>query len=102
MIDLCIAVTISLTCSWWSIVIVDTQEEVQTMWDIRTHEGKYGNLEVHGFNDSNEKLIVLYWGDLGNFKHEWRHAYCHEYYFYHLGRNHPTICEPFPHFKIQL
>jgi len=100
MIDLCIAVTIALTCSWWSIEIVDSQSMVQEMWD-QTHSG-YTDMEIHGFTDPDEKLIVLYWGDLGNFAHEWRHAYCHEYYFYHLGNNHKTMCEPYPHFKVQI
>jgi len=102
MIDLCIAVTIALTCSWWNIYILDTQQEVQLLWDLRGNENKYGDMTPWGFTDFERKEIILTWEDIGNFKHEWTHAYCHEYYFYHLARNHPTMCEPFPHFKIQI
>jgi len=102
MIDLCIAVTIALTCSWWNIYILDTQEEVRLLWDLRGNENKYGDMTPWGFTDFERKEIILTWEDIGNFKHEWTHAYCHEYYFYHLARNHPTMCEPFPHFKIQI
>ena len=102
MIDLCIAITVALTCSWWTIEIVDDQETVEQMWLDLGHKLPNEPWQVHGFNHPETKTIVLYWGDLGNFKHEWRHVYCLEYYFYHLARNHPTMCEPFPHFKIQI
>ncbi len=100
--DLCIMITVSGTCSTWEVIILDTQEDVTTVWDLRSNKGKYGDMEVHGFTDFGKKEIILYWGDLGNFSHEWKHAYCHEYYFYHLGINHQTMCEPFPHFKVQM
>ena len=102
MIDLCIAITVALTCSWWNVYILDSQEEVEFLWDLRGNESKHGDMKVFGFTDFDRKEIILAKDDLGNFSHEWRHAYCHEYYFYHLKRNHATICEPFPHFKIQL
>ena len=102
MIDLCIAVTITLTCSWWTIDIVYTQDQVQEMWLDLGNKIPNEPWQVQGYTDPDTKTIVLHWGDLGNFAHEWRHAYCHEYYFFHLGRNHATICEPFPHFKVQL
>ena len=86
----------------WDVIILDTQEEVKFLWDLRGNEKQYGTMQVQGFTDFDRKEIVLYWGDLGNFAHEWRHAFCHEYYFFHLSRNHPTTCEPFPHFKVQL
>ena len=102
MIDLCIAVTIALTCSWWTIEIVDTQEQVQLLWDLRGNENKHGSMMIWGFTDFGKKEIILTWEDIGNFTHEWRHAYCQEYYFFHLGNNHVMMCEPFPHFKVQL
>ena len=102
MIDLCIAITVALTCSWWNIIILDTQEDVQLVWDLRGNADKYGEMKVFGFTDFDKKEIILPSDGIGNFAHEWRHAYCHEYYFYHLSRNHLTICEPFPHFKVQL
>lgn len=88
-------------CSYWEVQIFNTQAEVELLWDLRGNADKHGTMKVFGFTDFNRKEIVLTWEDIGNFEHEWRHAYCHEYYFWHLGNNHPTICEPFPHFKVQ-
>ena len=92
-------VTVSGTtdCSW-DVKIVENQKIVQYMWEqIR---GKADGWPVHGYMNPNLKQIVIH--DVKDFAHEWKHAYCHSYYFYHLGYNHQTICEPFPHFKIQL
>ncbi len=97
MIDLCIAITVSLTCSWWTIDIVESDYEVNEKWKELGGKGF-----VQGFFDPNTKTIVIHWRDLENFAHEWKHAYCYEWYFFHLGRNHETICEPFPHFKVQI
>jgi len=88
-------------CSYWEVQIFNTQAEVQLLWDVRGNEGRYGNMLTWGFTDFDRKEIILTKEDLGNFSHEWRHAFCKEYYIWHLANNHPTQCEPFPHFKEQ-
>jgi len=45
-----------------------------------------------------ERLIQV--ADLAFFQHEWRHAFCHQWYYYHEKHNHEGLCSD-PHFKIQ-
>lgn len=45
-----------------------------------------------------ERLIQI--ADFKDFQHEWRHAFCYQWYYYHEKHNHEALCLD-PHFKLQ-
>jgi len=100
MIELCILISSVLgiyDCDW-RIEIVENHEVLQTMWEYRTDNTDY----VSAFTAFDAKKIVLQKYALDEFVNEWRHAFCYTWYYYHEKHNHEKICEPFPHFKIQI
>lgn len=67
--------------------------------DLKTINEKFPSLDnVAGAFYPTEKLIQI--ADWTNFQHEWRHAHCYQYYYYHEKHNDPILCAA-PHFKLQ-
>jgi len=94
-VEVCFAISAMLgiyNCDYTAQVV--SNETLQQLW-----QGLDGKGNINGFFNPNTKEIWL--NDWKYFNHEWRHAFCENWWIYHMQHNNERMCENYPHFKIQ-
>jgi len=94
-IELCFAISIGMSlydCDYRIEII--TIQEINNQWQAEGGKGW-----ILGVFKPREKLIQITSLTDPNFEAEWRHAFCWNWFVYHMGHNHKTYCQD-PHYLI--